>query len=263
MATRIFNMYAAQKGRPLMTDQTKPNAETPFEMWWAEFIKKAPEMECPEAYAGAESGWHAALKFRAAETPKSETQQVPLIAIRILLEGKPGAALNAVVEDYPELAKMILSRKPEMQAGVMSAKGFACLILLQEELSLEWLEAQVAARDAKRDADARKIGETVALREAAINGCYCVCHSGSSSRNACVHCQPELYKDKHDPYCGLTSHGVQRIRALIPSGGQSLVDKHDAEIRAEALREVFNRWDKEGVESGDICDWLCDELGVR
>jgi hypothetical protein len=155
MATRIFNMYAAQEGRPPMTDQTKPNAE-------------APERLCrtckqPESYHGVGGKllhdffpeW-ARVRTLLAETPKPETQQVPLIAVRILLEGKPGAALNAVVEDYPELAKMILSRKPEMQAGAMSAKGFACLILLQEELSLEWLEAQVAARDAKRDAEVAK-----------------------------------------------------------------------------------------------------------
>ena len=43
--------------------------------------------------------------------------------------------------------------------------------------------------------------------------------------------------------------------------GPSELREIEVRVRLETLREVFTRWDKEGVESGDIWDWLCDELG--
>ena len=36
-----------------------------------------------------------------------EDRQAEFTAIRIMCEGRPGAALNAVIEDYPELWKLI------------------------------------------------------------------------------------------------------------------------------------------------------------
>jgi hypothetical protein len=59
------------------------------------------------------------------------------------------------------------------------------------------------------------------LEEAAINGCYCVCHSASSSRPQCVHCRPDRFETEADPYCGLTPRAVRNIRALAHQPAES------------------------------------------
>lgn len=45
---------------------------------------------------------------------------------------------------------------------------------------------------------ARELGPCGHLK--ILETCYCVCHSSASSRPACIHCHPEQYKDKADPY---------------------------------------------------------------
>jgi hypothetical protein len=39
--------------------------------------------------------------------------------------------------------------------------------------------------------------------------------------------------------------------------------EREEQIRMNTLREVFTKWDQEGVEGGDIWNWLCDELGNK
>ena len=34
-----------------------------------------------------------------------------------------------------------------------------------------------------------------------IEGCYCSCHSWASSRPSCLHCHPESFINRRDPYC--------------------------------------------------------------
>jgi hypothetical protein len=304
-----------------MTDQTKLNAEIPeyraaLEQAASDILKMVMEaMADPEGGIGIDQvialiDGHIGPTLRA-ETPKPETQTIPLIAVRILIEGKSGAALNAVVEDYPELAEMVLGRKPEMQAGAMEARELEAfrnghleastaftnaIRAISPDEKNQWhqtwppeefvkaaFERYAAARDARRDAeiraeyqqkildlrrisigecwywqgdeddhleslscpiiiraeqvrdiqaDAQKVGETVALREAirqfpqstvkdVIGSAYARAHQEGVL--ACKNC----------------------CKKLIPSDGLSLVAKHDAEIRAEALREAAkNQRDK-------------------
>lgn len=36
-----------------------------------------------------------------------------------------------------------------------------------------------------------------------------------------------------------------------------------ATMRIKTLREVYNLWDREGVEAGDVWNWLIQELGMK
>jgi hypothetical protein len=75
-----------------------------------------------------------------------------------------------------------------------------------------------------------------AMRQAcAVNGCYCACHSLASSRAVCVHCHPESFMNKVDPYCGMNAKAVARILALPAS------DIHLKRIVAEAVKIKFDR----------------------
>jgi hypothetical protein len=98
-------------------------------------------------------------------------------ALSILVENSPGAALNAVTEDFPWLVE-----------------GLA---------KIRW----------------------EAYLDASVLGCYCVCHSPTSSRPSCLHCHPEHFEQGHaDPYCGLTLGAIQRLRKWAnepPSGGKA------------------------------------------
>lgn len=46
--------------------------------------------------------------------------------------------------------------------------------------------------------------------------CYCACHSDVSSRPVCIHCRPELFKDKPDPYVHCAAcRREQKLRELL------------------------------------------------
>jgi hypothetical protein len=191
-----------------------------------------------------------------AETPKPETQATTPIGTPSFTEQ---ANPNAVTFE-------------ETQAGAMEA--FSPLRMFVHEIvgngvtSREYdrVEALIAARDARRDAnaavsyrklfahyeskipDAQKIGETVALREAAKIKCeFCrtqgqwnaesdmLWKSGPAIQKGTrfMHFVEDKYGSINEDWCC-----SEDILALIPSDGQSLVDKHDAEIRAELRKRI-------------------------
>lgn len=41
------------------------------------------------------------------------------------------------------------------------------------------------------------------------------------------------------------------------------VARHDAELRKLVLQEVFNYWDSENVDSGDVWDWLLEQIADK
>jgi hypothetical protein len=130
-----------------------------------------------------------------AETPKPETQ--------------------AAARGAREFAEFLIDSLKNLDAGLWSRGG------VSKDEFITHFGKDIAARDARRDADAQKIGETVALREALEH--------------------IKLFEPTNDDEAHYQRRIIDIVTGLIPSDGQSLVDKHDAQIRAETLRDVIGR----------------------
>jgi len=224
--------------------------------------------------------------------------------------------------------------KPETQAGAMEARQFAEFIFLRSQnLDKSWaineIERSIAARDARRDADAHEalaIGpcgkhplvcytedeKITSVGNGVITKGYCdwcteVAETSADARKQAIIDYQRTVEgsEKHgyitweahraaiagtqkigetvalreaakllrckcgDPKCRKTAPcvGPDEILALIPSNGQSLVDKHDAEIRADELERAIGYVASRNEEASLIYlryrrDVLLAELGI-
>jgi len=207
-----------------MTDQTKPNAETSksemqitksFDDWWASWPVLDADKLLLTDKGLASLAWRAALM-----SVKPETQE--LCGFLVELECEPCTGPKGHLDLHSKYCHA------ETQAGAMETRELFRAIRQIEntgDFSLDEHSgtALIATRDAKRDADARKIGETVALKQVAaeIEKLWC-----------------ERKKSRRHPTARWMGWAQDVALALIPSDGQSLVDKNDAEIRQDEFRNT-------------------------
>jgi hypothetical protein len=206
----------------MSTDKTKPNAETPRRKLdlvggkHDEGIYFDPDEFVPKV-----------------ETPKPETQAGARNEAGDYSCAVCGFGMKKPCTHWQQLA-MTHSQTGAMEAeatfqtfwadDTQNHSGYGC-----------WVAGWNArtARDARREADAQKIGETVALREAALNTCvrcretkfWTPVNAAGIHNHIAGHQDSELCKSLH-------------IYAMISSDGQSLFAKHDAEILAVAAKEA-------------------------
>ena len=196
-----------------MTDQRKPNAETPK---LDERERRRQEYNRLNAKMGGTLGPMSPPSREAkvkstSETPKPET---PFEA-----QGKQAGAMER--GEFAEHIYDIFTRPAKNEPvkfvliRSLAARDAKRDADWQRKLDLVELQnrglVEACNRSVKRAVAAQKIGETVALREAL-----------NIVRNQVRY-----------------EHIISALLALIPSDGQSLVDKHDAEIRAEARSEIM------------------------
>jgi hypothetical protein len=268
-----------------MSDQTKPNAETPSKLIGLVDKWESLETDCPALQPRVDAKHECAKELKAAlaaETPKPETQvmtdgQIKYMVNRFLgwrlpenfnpdagisfkptfnehtphpMKSEPTGTNLFDAAQAEEMIRYLVERmppKPETQAGTMGAKQFAseiwhtCVIGCPHngtypcnethghglELDESKLADMILARDARRDADAQKLGKTVALQIASQHVPW---------EHGMCSCGKRAWPKGSDPFEGWKQH----VLSLASSDGQSLVDKHDAEIRAEALREAID-----------------------
>jgi hypothetical protein len=194
-----------------MSDQTKPNAETPKPQWWccrADYPNH--EAGCrnfePETQAGAMEAREFAEWMSQNGEPGDIRQNNKYLACFRIGQQSALAARDARrdADAWEAGASWMLEAITGSLRGYPDHGG----------------DIQVMAEVDRLRADARKIGETVALREAAV---------------AVVDYLKAYRMDSKVLQVQLSN----AIATLIPSDGQSLVDKHDAEILKEAANVGF------------------------